>query len=77
LLACFQDGRRDVLTLNTHVQGASNPNCCLPRLTKFARISSSYRAEMSFLFQLFLNKLQLMFTFYKEEVKELTEEAKV
>jgi hypothetical protein len=75
-LARYQDGRRDVHALKAHFQGEGNASRRIAEADNI-RENLYYKSEKAYRFQLFLDKLQSMFTIYKEEGEELTEEAKV
>jgi hypothetical protein len=65
-----------LLALKAHFQGEGKPSRRIAEADNI-RENLHYKNEKSFCFQLFLDKLQSMFTIYKEEGEELTEEAKV
>jgi hypothetical protein len=64
-----------LLALKVHLQGEGNSS---HRIAEADNIRENLHYKNAFRFQLFLDKLvQSMFTIYKEEGEELTEEAKV
>jgi hypothetical protein len=76
ILSRFQDGRKDILALKAHFQGEGNASRRIAEADNM-RENLHYKSERAFRFQAFLDKLQSMFTIYKEEGEEFTEEAKV
>lgn len=75
-LAHQKNGRADCASLKRHFQGEGNSSRRIAEAESL-RDSLFYKSERGLAFHTFLDKLQLMFTIYRDEAEELSEEAKV
>ena len=72
----FHDGRRDIRALKAHFQGEGNSSRRIAEADSL-RDNLHYKSERAMRFQAFLDKLQSMFTIYRDEGEGYTEDAKV
>jgi hypothetical protein len=64
----LHDGRKDILALKAHFQGEGNASRRIAEADSL-RDNLHYKSKRSFKYQSFLDKIQFMFTIYRDEVR--------